>query len=411
MNSMINLSLTDLQLSRQPSMQGYGEVKAAEDELLAKLPPRPFPKCLADPTPPPPTKPSRYIAHHELHSLSDKWVASAPKPSSISLWSQQHEEQQALLKADLDLSKMVAIEQYQQRIEQLEQDCAMMQERHEQLLQSTAAQAAALLEEKEARIAELLVRNETDMKAWRQQLHDKDHHYIQLIGDQEKVHEAKLQQLSRQFQQQADALQAKAEQEKDLKCLAEQARLEAKEDEVKRSYEKKLRKLEKLVTQSIERYREKELVIEGALNESRREAKQLKETIDLKEKHYKEHLHFQDKRLMTAQNQIDSVDALTRVVDTWRATAKDLATYVIRACATVGELPCDFLALQPQGDSLAKDVYADLTAKAHNNQDRYVNFTKAQHVAVSRSQLTRALRLSKVVHERVKAEVQTPIVT
>jgi hypothetical protein len=373
--------------------------KEGEVQQWAKLPPRPFPIVLEEPVILPQSKAKdKYTVHHDAHSLQDGSHVPEVLFSTISNSKSERlqKEREVQLRSELEISTLVALEQYQQRVSQLEHELVSQKDKHSQLHAQYEERYHIMTQEKDSRYQELASRYESELKNWRQQLHDKDRHYVALMSEQERNFEEKLRDCGQQYQQQIDILRARAAQDQELKELAEQARLEAKEESAKKLYEKKLRKMEKLIEQTIEHYNQKELLIHGALDESRREAAQLKATIEAKEQQYKDHLFFQDKKLIQLQQQIDNVNMLTQVADTWRDSARDLASYVIRTCATVGELPYDFLAMQAPGSVYAKDVFADPTARDYNKSDRYVNFTRGTHVAVNRSQVTRALRLSKV---------------
>eukprot|EP01039_Chlorochromonas_danica_P009515 gene9515-10518_t len=400
-------------LGHNDSLIGRSSVVDAmkEDETLARLPPRPFPQVLI-PTisqlprtlsaaPPPSALSLKYVAHEEVRSLLMRESETKSHPSQTSAPTVEGER-------SVSQNQYNALDHLRSQIEQLEYDLRQQKQHYESLLISKEEQYHALLSEKEARQQELQTRLESEQMVWRQQLHDKDRHYVDLLTNQERSYEEKLRQESQIHRERWESFQAQLSQEKDLQQLAIQARLEAKEEEVKQSYEKKLRKMEKLVQQTIEKYHEKELIIEGNIEESRREVKTLKETIELKEKHYKEHLYFQDKRLLEIQHHIDHTDYYVKLAEKWQSTAKDLASYVIRTCATVGELPYDFLAMQPRGDILARDVFADPMARDYDTRDKYVKFTRSEHVAVCKAQLIRALRLSKMIHERIKADNVMP---
>lgn len=418
------LIISDLQASRAQPRQwdDLDKFSISVGDTFAKLPPRPFPIAVLDaatldeklirmefdrdkkPT-------ARYAAHDLLISDKENNVSEAIANINILQHQklQQHQkETEALIRVDIEATKQAALSTAHQQLAQLEAELSRQKSHFEILLQTKEEQFQAVIKEKENRCQELLSRLDNEGKSWRKQIQEKESYYIKLLSDQEGDFNQKLTAMQLQCQGKIDSLLAKHAHDQDLKGLADQARLQAKEEEVKQQYEKKLKKMEKLVQMTMDKYRDKEMVMEGSLEESRREVKALKDSIEIKEKHYKEHLHFQDKRLLEAQHRLETLDEVQRIADIWKETAKELSSYVIRTCGTVGELPYDFLAMQGKGESIAMDVFEDPTATSYNPKDQYVQFTKTRHVAVSRAQLTRALRLSNVIQERVKAELPKP---
>lgn len=92
------------------------------------------------------------------------------------------------------------------------------------------------------------------------------------------------------------------------------------------------------------------------------------------------------------------------IASTWRDSAHTLASYVIRTAGSVGQLPYDFLA---KVDSSHQDtiVSTDKLFETYK-EGEYIKFTKENHVAVSKGELTRAFRFGRLIHERIKSEIQ-----
>jgi len=71
--------------------------------------------------------------------------------------------------------------------------------------------------------------------------------------------------------------------------------------------------------------------------------------------------------------------------------AKDLASHLIHACATVEQIP--------QSKKIFEDIFPDLA----KSSDGMANMVK-RNVLISKSRLVKVLKLSKRVLERVKVE-------
>ena len=112
-----------------------------------------------------------------------------------------------------------------------------------------------------------------------------------------------------------------------------------------------------------------------------------------------------DKKLIQVQQRLDSVDEIEQIAKVWRETAKDLASVVIRTCATVEELPKELWTSTTPG--LFTSVYDDLQnirnlSKGVNNSDpqeeqqqSYARKRK-ECVMANRNLLARCLKYSKV---------------
>lgn len=304
----ISLSLSDLLSSRRqgnesrvhsPSKRVSVVDESVEEQKgssLARLPPRNFPAIALDEQRLPRSPKSKYVAHQSLLTEFDDEVTA--KKVDHSALARSHtasitKEKENLLKSSIDLSKQQMIEQLYARIEELERLLTSERQHHEESVSATEKQFQLILEEKDARYQELSQRYEQDVIHYRKQLHEKDQHYVKLISEQEKKHKDTLEQIRHECSLHIENIQAKVLQDQEWKGIAEQARLEARGEDVRKEYEKKLRKIEKLVQQTMERYHEKALQITGSLEESRREVSSLKGIIDKKDKAFQEHMTYQ----------------------------------------------------------------------------------------------------------------------
>ncbi|RYH26733.1 hypothetical protein EON65_14090 [archaeon] len=300
--SSLSLSLSDLLASRRQGSESgpnspqkrvvLDEAVEENKSFLARLPPRSFPAVALDEPNLSMSPKSKYVAHQSLLTEFDD-IPVRVTQSASSNTANITKEKENLLKSSIDLSKQQMIEQLYVRIEELERLLNSERQYHEESVLATEKQIQLLLEEKDARYQELSQRYEQDVVHYRKQLHDKDQHYVKLISEQEKKHKDTMEHIRNENSLQIERMQAKVLQDQEWKSIAEQARLEAKGEDVRKEYEKKLRKMEKLVQQTMERYHDKDMKINGALEESRREIASLKEIIDKKDKAFQEHMSYQ----------------------------------------------------------------------------------------------------------------------
>jgi hypothetical protein len=179
--------------------------------------------------------------------------------------------------------------------------------------------------------------------------------------------------------------------------------LEAKEAHIKEHYDKKLKKFEKLLLESQAAYQNKQLVIQGSLDEARREYTSLKIAFDAKETTLREELNLKDRQLISQQSRIDALSRVKQESDSWKRLASDVAGLAIRACATAVTLP-DFR-LPPDESIAALLTGFQRTIYEHTNEDyklfkrsmdEYERFKRCT-MALDRKRLVKLLRFCKKV--------------
>jgi DNA repair exonuclease SbcCD ATPase subunit len=281
------------------------------------------------------------------------------------------------------------------------------QKRYEHLLAEKDHSCSLMLDEKDKQYKALKESIEQKQIKHKENLSKKDQLYINQIKEIESKYQEQTQEMLKTHKDQLQKIQHQLKKDEEMKLITDRARLEAKEKEILVKYEKKMKKYAEKIEQVMEQYRLKELKITGALEEARREIIHLQANFDAKEESYREELMLKDRRLIQIQQRLDTVDDLAKVADTWRETAKDLASIVIRTCATVEDLPPELWSSTTPG--LFTTVWDDLqhlkashasstTGKLPRNDDIAETYAKKrkEYVMASRILMSKCLRFSKV---------------
>lgn len=318
---------------------------------------------------------------------------------------QKHAEQE--LKYQVEVGKEALIEHHVVAEERLRQELMDQQKRYEHLLAEKDHSHSLIINEKERQFQQLKKSLEQLQADNKENLLKKDESYISQIKKIETKFQEQIQQLLQSHHEQLYKIQDQLKKDQEFKAITDRARLEAKEKDVASKYEKKIKKYGTKVEEIIENFRVKELKITGALEEARREIVHLQANFEAKEQSFREELILKDRRLIQIQQRLDSVDDLAKVAETWRETAKDLASTVIRMCATVEDLPHELWSSTTPG--LFTTVWDDLqhlkashnsstTGKLPRNEDIAETYAKKrkEYVMASRMLLSKCLRFSKV---------------
>jgi uncharacterized protein YjgD (DUF1641 family) len=324
----------------------------------------------------------------ERLSLSQKYTAS-------------FREQESRIRHELEKSKVALIEQFQINEAKLTTELASIKGLHEQHLKeketmwnerdSARLQDIQRLEQKLADLLELS----------RKRLAEKERVVVEQLERQEEVWKQRLQLCVEENEEQMQTLRDKLAQERDSQIVAEKARLAAKEDQAKSVFEAKLKAYEQEIHEVMRNYRDKELIIHGSLDEARKEIVLMRNSWSAKEESLRSELAAKDRIINRLQSKLHLVDDITKVADSWRGVARDLARIVVNACVTIQDMPplptppadtVPSLILgygkEDEGVLRQRQAYA-VEAKAYYR-------TRREHVMIHKDLVGRALRNSKV---------------
>jgi hypothetical protein len=381
------------------------ENSVEEQELLSKLPPRML--SLSDSSEPFINKP---IKHSETGSSGS--VANLPRDkqdrsdiianenivksqSLSSSKSIRFEEEQAekMLKSQ--------ISQYEDREEKLRHQLLNHTSTFEQLMIEKENHWKLLLEEKDKHIAELIQRVNLDHAETKRKLQEKDAYYIDLIKQMESKHVEDLKQIDNQWKNRVKVLEDEINRDQERRTMIEKAKINTKEASLQKKFDKKLTKYTQKIEQVIDYYKTKELTILGALEEARREIVHLQAVHIAQEQSSRNEIVLKNKRLVEIQHRLDEIDEIHRREKYWKDSAKDLASLVIHACATVEELPRELWNSTTPG--LFTSVWDEMRGRqagygmASLDQSNHSYAEKKKHcVVASRSALAKCLKYSKV---------------
>ena len=182
--------------------------------------------------------------------------------------------------------------------------------------------------------------------------------YRRLIVESEKKHEDEIKSLKKSFEQQLDNkdtqwksvlidCENKARRElesfKDRLNLESEAReigtlvkIEANQERAQALFDKKLKKYEKQVSLIIERFDDKKLKYEGALEEVRRQLRECAELNEKKSTYLHEEVLLKEKRVTSILGKLQQYNTVTSELNRWRDIAKELATMVVNTSLQVG---------------------------------------------------------------------------
>lgn len=368
-------------------------------EILKRLPPR----TLNSSAPTPNLSLLRPKESDKPGDMQLNTDSSVPRsyPVSTSLPLSQHKQLEMSVRSQIDDMKVTYIEQYQLREEKLKQELVDQARMHDAMLQSKETHWRAVLEEKDTQMKLVIAQHQRELADLKKRLQDKDEFYLGQMNNMEKLQQEKLHELDHQWKERVRVLQDQINSDRERYALTEKAKLETKEAALKMNYEKKLHKMTKKIETAVEHYKAKELMIQGALEEARREIVYLQTTHSAQEQCHREELILKDKRLVEIQQYIDEVNEYERLAKMWKAQSKDLANLVIHACATVEELPNELWTSSTPG--LFSSVWDELrhhkTGFGRVNVDEGVRSYSEQKkdcVVANRAALAKCLRFSKV---------------
>lgn len=319
---------------------------------------------------------------------------------------QDHEESvdrkdaEAQIRADLQSSQLELIEKYRLIAQNLRAEMESNKEKYEASLKSKDEWWTARMDEKKKEISIHEQQMKQMVQSHKQKLLETERRMAGEFEKQEVVWRERVEEVERRHNSRYEALHAQFELEKEAKELSAKARVADSEEKMKASYEKKLSKFESKLAQAMQAYKEKEFVIQGSLDEARREVMHLKNSFDAKQEVLQEELSVKDRRLVKMQAQLHAVDEITRIADAWRSTAREMARLVVRACVTTRDMPDvpvpprDVLSSVFQG--FVKEEERDQHRAHHMREVKVYNQLKADHVIVQKESLSIALKNAHV---------------
>lgn len=341
----------------------------------------------------------------------------APRDSTNDL--QLHRQMDLNTRAQIEDMKISYIEQYLLREEKLKQELADQQRTNEVLLSTREAHWKEILDEKEKKIQIIHEQHQREIGDYKKRLQDKDEFYVGQMSAMEKQFQQQQIDLDNRWKIRVKTLEDQINMEKERHALTERAKLEAKEKALQLQHEKKVKKFTKQIESVMEHYKAKELMIQGALEEARREIINLQANHTAAQQVAREELLLKDKRLVEIQQYLDETDEFNRRADEWKSLATELATIVIHACSTVEELPAELWTSTTPG--LFTSVWDELRGQQTGSNVRtgYGRVTvddsvrsysekKKDCVVAKRAELAKCLKYSKVVHDRVRVDEMRP---
>jgi hypothetical protein len=221
-----------------------------------------------------------------------------------------------------------------------------------------------------------------------------DHHYQQL-QQQETTCSVKLNETQIRCDSIIKQMSEKLETERKNFQIIQKVDIEAKEEIMNKKLTKKLLKYEKKVEKVVKTYSEKELFLNGSLQEARHELVQTKALHESKEKQLLEELTLKDKRILLLDNSYQEVQDLLSSVNYWKSLSTELASLVIHTCSSVEELPEVLWTGTSPG--LFTSVYDELQGiKDRPSSEKSYLRKKNEFVIVQRLLLSKCLKYSKV---------------
>lgn len=332
----------------------------------------------------------------------------------------RHKQLDLLTRSQIEDMKISYIEQSMLREEKLKQELADQLRSHELILSARENHWKDVLDEKEKHLQVIQTQHQRELQDFKKRLQDKDEFYIGQMSAMEKQYQQQQIDLDNRWKDRVKVLQDQINMEKERHALTERAKLEAKEKALQDQHEKKVKKFTKQIESVMEHYRAKELMIQGALEEARREIINMQANHAAIEQVNREELLLKDKRLVEIQQYLDEADEINRRAEEWKSLGTELATIVIHACSTVEELPAELWTSTTPG--LFTSVWDELRGQqtGSNMRTGYGRVSVDDHVrsysekkkdcvVANRTELAKCLKYSKIVHDRARVDSMRPL--
>jgi hypothetical protein len=309
-------------------------------------------------------------------------------------------EEESRMRFEVEQSRALLIEQLQMKETQLTTELADCKASFERQMKEKEQQWAEKDAERVAEIQKLEQRANDIIEMSRKRLADKEKAAVEQLERQEEVWKQRLEDALQDHNDAIQALHDKHALEKNSRDLAEKARLATKEDQARTAFETKLKKYEAQMHEVMRNYHDKELIIHGSLDEARKEIVLMRNACAAKEDSLREELVLKNKSILTLQGKLHLIDDITKVADSWRGAARDLAKIVVNACVSIQDMPP--LPVPPKDTTpnllmgYGKEDESALRQKqAYAMEVKAYSRARREHVMVQKDLIGRALRNSK----------------
>lgn len=312
----------------------------------------------------------------------------------------QQRDEESKIRFDLERSKVHLIEQYQLSEAKLLTELSDCKAHYEEQARVSEANWTEKLNQKQVEVDNLesKLRDLLDMS--RKRIADKEKGIVEQLEQQERIWKQRIEEIEQAHDENLRGMQSKYLLEKDSHELAVKARMDAKEDQVRAQYDKKMKKYEAQLQEVMRNYHDKELIIHGSLDEARKEIVLMRSSFIAKEDTLREELASKDRIIITMQSKLHTVDDITKIADSWRSAANNLARMVVHACVSIQDVPPvpvppkDLVPNIFQG--LAKEEDVSKQKEAYNAELRAFHRLRKESVLVSKELISKTLRNSKV---------------
>ena len=311
-------------------------------------------------------------------------------------------DEESKIRYELERSKAQLIEQYQVNEAKLITELGDCRAYYEQKLLDREAFWTEQANEKELQVAKLEAKVNDIVEMSRKRIADKEKINVEQLEQQEVEWRRRIEEVERCHQEILNSMHSKHVLEKESRDLAEKARIEAKEDQIRTKYEQKMKKYETQIQEVMRNYRDKELIIHGSLDEARKEIVLMRVAATAKEDTLREELTVKDRLILSLKAELHKIDEITKIADSWRSAANDLARMVVQACVSVQDLPPVPLAPQEKENmpnlfpGYGKSEEISKEKAMYMMEVKAINRLRRDHVLIQKELIGRSLRNSKV---------------
>jgi hypothetical protein len=160
---------------------------------------------------------------------------------------------------------------------------------------------------------------------------------IRQYANNEHILKLKIEELQQLLLDKDKGIQDRYSIEIEANNLATLARIEAREEEMKADYEKKLKAFEKSVLETQQTYVKKELIFQGTIDQHRYDLACTHKQYEAKIDELRDELSLKDRRL-------GALISKEHELDKWKKMVKYLSTRVIQACASAKKVEAEYFA-------------------------------------------------------------------
>jgi hypothetical protein len=262
---------------------------------------------------------------------------------------------------------------------------------------------------------------------WEERFRMHDKKTLEQLEEQENEWKLKMNLIQEKCLDSSNVLENKLKLEKEAHDLATQARITAKEDQLKHNYEKRILKFEKQVQEAQKSYATRQLVLQGSMEESRREIIALRNQNELQLKDLREELLLKEQRLASIEEKLAISDEMLNDGKKWIYISKELSNLVIKACSTVKkavQLPSPALSrlqqqtMGGQNTEYVSELLRGFTdshysfeanlndSRRHSNDENNLKVDINRDVLIEKKNLAKALKLSnKIIQSKTDKDL------